>query len=308
MTDICEKIQDLLPELLRDASTALPSDCQSHLDECETCRIVLETSRDLGSLFEPPELIEPPEDLVQDTLDRCLVLLPPEVKEGSGSPVGAESSEESAAAPAQPGAFRSSVEILTRAPLESQTIGPVSRGKLFLRFLTQTAAAVFISVSLLVVYDTLQPAYAHAKEVRSTQACQDRLKVLWRNAMSYKTEFKDVEDLKSDKAKFLMGESLRTELIRRGYADTVDFRCPKNESGSSSGTHFTGLLFPKDVEFKYPVFWEKRVGTHSEGSDELNVVFSDGETRSMHSDRFFEAFSKAFSNWRKYETEKNRQR
>ncbi|MDF1667002.1 MAG: hypothetical protein P1V97_34990, partial [Planctomycetota bacterium] len=218
------------------------------------------------------------------------------------------SSEEALAAPTSPGAFRSSVEILTRAPLESQTTGRLSRSKLFLRFLTQTAAAVFISVSLLVVYDTLQPAYAHAKEVRSTQACQDRLKALWRHSMSYKIEFKDVEDLKSNKAKFLMGESLRAELIRRGYADAIDFRCPKNESDYSSGTHFTGLLFPKDVDFKYPLFWEKRVGTHNEGSDELNVVFSDGETRSMHSDRFFEAFSKAFSNWRKYETEKKRQR
>lgn len=306
MTDICDKIQLFLPELLRDASAPLPSDCQGHIEECETCQVVLETSRDLGSLFEAPELIDPPEDLIQNTLDRCLILLPPEAK----SPENEQkvSSEEAIMAPVSPGAFRSSVEILTRAPLQSQTTGPVSRSKLFLRFLTQTAAAVFISVSLLVAYDILEPAYAHAKEVRSTEACQVRLKALWRHSMSYKTEFKDVEDLKSDKAKFLMGESLRTELIRRGYADAVDFRCPKTEDDSKNGTHFTGLLFPKDVAFKYPVFWEKRVGTHSEGSDELNVVFSDGETRSMHSDRFFEAFSKAFSNWRKYETEKNRQR
>lgn len=307
MTDICDRVQSSLPEILRGGPSVLPSECQDHASSCETCQIMIETSQDLGSLFEPPALIEPPEDLVQNTLDRCLVLLPPELSDEEQSPQH-EESPPALTETAQPGAFRSSVEILTRAPLEAPNSRPLSRGQLFIRFLSQTAAAVFISVSLLVVYDTFQPAYAHAKETQSTRACQDRLTMLWRQAMNYKSSVKDIEDLKSEKARFLMGESLRAELIRHGYADAVDFRCPKNESQSPHGTHFTGLLFPKDVTFKYPVFWEKRVGTHNEGSDELNVVFSDGETRSMHSDRFFDAFSKAFSNWRKYETEKNRKR
>jgi hypothetical protein len=140
----------------------------------------------------------------------------------------------------------------------------------------------------------------------STNQCQKQLKQLWQQTMTYKTSFKDVEDLKKKNPSFLTGEKLRQELIKRGYLDKTDFRCPATPTRSLNRVHFTGLLFPQAIKFKYPVFWEKRIGTHIEHSDEMNVVFSDGEARSMHSDDFFEALTAAFSNWRNLKLKKGR--
>jgi hypothetical protein len=296
----CERVLDCIPDLLRNPNFQLAEDCVAHLPSCEDCRLAVEMAPGLSFLFAPTPEEELPEDLVQRTLDRCLVLLPaedsePQISPAVEDPIDAE------------GGFRSSVAFLTASPLSNPTT-PLTRARLFLRIVTQTAAAVLISVSLLVAWDVLHPAYTYARESQSTRRCQQRLKGLWEQAMKYKKGVKDIEDLKNSDPDFLMGEKLRAKLVDRGYVDQTDFRCPSIPSASLGQAHFTGVLFPTAAKFDYPVFWEKRVGTHVEGSDEMNVVFSNGEIRSMGSDQFFEALTRAFSNWRLLKLKKRRKK
>lgn len=215
-----------------------------------------------------------PEDLVLNTLDRCLVILPDDDQSDAGraavSGKQQGSSQSSESFPSS--AFRSSVEALTRLPLEQVGARP-SRRRLFLRFVTQAAAAVLLVVSLSAFWNIYYPAYTLAREKHHLKTCATQLKRLWKAAKRFQAE--------QPNDSVLPGRELRDTLVKFGYADAKDFQCPGLPDIGLNAIHYSGQLPKANDTRRVPMFWDK----FSNHENIINVVFTDGSLATISSEQ-----------------------
>jgi hypothetical protein len=248
--------------------------CPDRLADLELFGRAKRMAQALAPGLEPPALVAAPDDLVARTLDRCLILLPRQELELE---LG-ESDFDSASNVAKPrrGVFGSSVEALTRLPLDEPSRGEISEHRLFLRAMTQVAAAVFVFAGCSLFWNVFQPAYAAAREESIDRSTQLRLRHLLDAA-------RRMQRSEANEAP-LRGSELVNRLIKGGYADITDFHCPGVPLSSPRDVQFSGTLPAVKDERRLPVFWDK----FNNHVNRINVVFSDGSTASISSSQLFD--------------------
>lgn len=247
--------QDGLPELLR--GDREPTDAERDAGSEE----LMERVASLRSVFAPPEEVEPPFRLADRTLER--LLQPP----ASETPTTVTAAEE-------PDRFRSSLEIATGVPRVSDR--RLTRGRLVIRAFTQVAAACLLFAACGLFWNVYLPAYAEAQEERIHQECRGRLLKLYKAARRFQSE--------QPNAEALLGVELRRRLIKFGYADATDFRCPALEARHLHEIHFSGYLPPAGDNRRVPIFWDK----FNNHTNQINVVFSDGTRTTVSGHRLAE--------------------
>lgn len=233
-------------------------------------------------LLDLPE-VEPPENLIDATLDGCLIIW---LQSSESADQQARQHESHEPLEEQTSTFRSSVEFLTRMPLISHG-APVTPGMLVLRVLFQAAAAVFLFAAVSGFWSIFQPAYAWARASSIDSQVQSQLKRLHLAAIKYKLAV-NRGDIKrpSTELEFLRGRELADQLITYGFAQKSDFLCPGVPKARFGSIHFIGCLSFKDTVKKMPLFWDR----FSNHETHINVVFHDGTVLSYNDHDFVKLF------------------
>lgn len=281
--NICEIIRDFkasaCSNLSKQSTASDPSghDSWSALNKLDSG--LQEKLSSFCGLLDLPE-VEPPENLIEATLDGCLIIWPQSSESADQQAKQHEPLEE------QNSTFRSSVEFLTRMPLISYG-APVTPGVLVLRVLSQAAAAVFFFAAVSGFWNIFQPAYAQARASAIDSQVQSQLKRLHFAAIKYKLAVNH-GDIKrpSTELEFLRGRELADQLITHGFAQKSDFLCPGVPKAHFGSIHFIGCLSFKDTAKKMPLFWDR----FSNHETHINVVFHDGTVLSYNDHDFVKLF------------------
>lgn len=270
MTD-CARTREHLPELVRGDA---PGDVRAHVAACDACRPLAGGASALSADLRAWTVPAPPDDLVARTLAGLALASVREASAPAGVviPMPAPMSQPlpESARPRR----RSSVEILTSAPLGLGSgvipLVPPTRRQLALRVLSQAAAALLlfgVSTTFVAVF---YPAMIHAVEQRRLGACQEQLRVVAAAIKRYRQERPDAPELR--------GAALRVALVEGGYLASAALVCPGPRGHDLGENSFVAELPPADpahpetLPAGRPVCWD-RFGNHAEG---FNVVYGDG--------------------------------